>query len=71
MKVMFMEKPASVERIERMRNGEKVKCPRCADGFVSAVGEPRKAYVFKCDGCGTSMVMKKQIDLKKYNLVTN
>jgi uncharacterized protein (DUF983 family) len=71
MKVMLMEKPTSIERIERMRNGEKVKCPKCADGFISAVGEPSTAHVFKCDGCGTSMVMKKEIDFKEYGLITN
>lgn len=69
MKVMLMEKSKSIERIERMRNGEKVKCPKCADGFVSAVGNPSEAYLFRCSDCGTSMVMKKKIDYKKYSLV--
>lgn len=64
-----MEKPKSIERIERMRKGEKVKCPKCDDGFISAVGEPSEAYFFKCDGCGISMVMRRNIDLSKYGLV--
>lgn len=63
-----MEKPKTVERIERMRNGEKVKCPKCADGFISAVGEPGTAYLFKCSECGTSIKTTKSIDLRKYGI---
>lgn len=43
--------PKSVERIQKMRSGEKIKCTKCADGFVSAVGKPENAYLFKCDRC--------------------
>lgn len=51
--------PKTVERIEKMRKGEKIKCPKCEKGFIAAVGEPENAYIFKCDECGTSMVMTK------------
>lgn len=61
-----MEKPKSIERIERMRKGEKVKCPKCADGFISAVGDPSTAYLFKCSGCNVGMVMSKNINIGKY-----
>ena len=27
----------SLERIKRMRNGEKIKCSRCKEGYISAV----------------------------------
>ena len=63
---MNMEKPKSIERIERMRNGEKVKCPKCGNGFISAVGEPSKAYLFKCSGCDVGIVMTKNIDVSRY-----
>lgn len=63
-----MEKPKTVERIERMRKGEKVKCPKCADGFISAVGKPETAYLFKCSECGASIKTTKNIDLSKYGI---
>ena len=44
-------------RIERMRNGEKIKCPRCENGFWAAVGDPKTTHVFRCDGCGSGMVL--------------
>lgn len=58
-----MEKLKTIERIEMMRNGKKIKCPKCEKGFVYAVGEPSTAYVFKCDSCNTGMVMTKKLDL--------
>ncbi len=33
-------KTKNEERIKKMRDGEKLKCPRCEKGFVSAVGNP-------------------------------
>lgn len=47
----------SINRIEKMRNGEKIKCPKCEDGFFSAVGDPKTTKVFKCDKCKASMVL--------------
>lgn len=63
-----MEKPKTVERIERMRKGEKVKCPKCADGFISAVGEPSTAYLFKCSECSANIKTTKSVDLGKYGI---
>jgi uncharacterized protein (DUF983 family) len=45
------------ERIEKMRNGDKIKCPRCEDGFFSAVGDPTTTNVFKCDHCETGITL--------------
>ena len=45
----------SNERIKKMRNGEKIKCPRCEKGYISAVGEPEKTNVFRCDTCETGI----------------
>lgn len=45
------------ERIKKMRSGEKIKCPKCEDGFISAVGEPKSTKVFRCDHCQTGMVL--------------
>ena len=47
---------AHLERMRRMRNGEKIKCPLCEDGFWSAVGDPKTTKVFRCDGCQKSLV---------------
>lgn len=57
-----MNIPKSIERIEKMRKGNKVKCPKCAKGFISAMGEPSTAYCFRCDKCGTSLILTKQIN---------
>ena len=59
-----MEKPKSIERIEMMRKGKKIKCPKCESGFISAVGEPKSAYYFKCDKCSTSILQTKKIDIE-------
>ena len=50
-----MDKPKSIEKIEKMRNGEKIKCPRCDTGFISAVGNPQTTYLFRCNNCGKSL----------------
>lgn len=47
----------SLERIKRMRNGEKIKCSRCKEGYISAVGDPKTTKVFKCDKCETGIVL--------------
>lgn len=50
-------KNKSEERIERMRNGEKLKCPRCKNGYISAAGNPKTTNVFRCDRCKTGIVL--------------
>jgi DNA-directed RNA polymerase subunit RPC12/RpoP len=45
------------ERIEKMRNGEKVKCPKCESGFFSAVGNPKSTRVVRCDACHTGITL--------------
>ena len=44
-------------KIEKMRNGEKIKCPKCDNGFISAIGDPKTTNVFRCDGCQTGMTL--------------
>ena len=44
-------------RVEKMRNGEKIKCPRCDKGFISAKGNPITTKVFKCDKCQTGIIL--------------
>ena len=46
-----------VEKIEKMRNGEKIKCPKCKDGFFRAVGNPKTTKLFKCDTCESGMTL--------------
>ena len=50
-------KTQSEVRIEQMRNGEKLKCPKCEKGLVSAVGDPKTTKVFRCSDCGRSIVL--------------
>ena len=56
---MYINNPLenSLERIKRMRNGEKIKCSRCKDGYISAVGNPKTTNVFKCDKCEKGIVL--------------
>lgn len=54
-----------IEKIEKMRNGEKIKCS-CGEGFISAVGNPKGTHLFKCDGCGKAITMTKKINIKEY-----
>ena len=58
-------KTESDRRIEKMRNGEKLKCPRCKDGLFSAVGDPKTTKVFRCDHCQTGMVLTVPLNLNK------
>lgn len=62
MGVCNMDKPKSIEKIEKIRNGEKIKCPRCDTGFISAVGNPQTTYLFRCNNCGISIVERKKLD---------
>lgn len=48
----------TTEMISEMRKGNKVKCPKC-DGYISAIGKPKETSLFRCDGCGTSMILTK------------
>jgi len=60
------------ERIERMRNGEKLPCPKCADGWFSALGDPKTTKVFACDKCSTSMILtQRMIDFKSDDKVSS
>ena len=51
-------KTANEIRIEKMRNGEKIKCPRCDQGYISAAGDPQTTNVFRCDCCKTGIVLR-------------
>ena len=46
----------SQKRQKIMRNGGKIKCPKCEGGFIAAVGNPETTNVFRCDTCGLSIV---------------
>ena len=59
-----MEKPKSIERIEMMRKGKKIKCPKCESGLISAVGNPETAYYFKCDKCSIGIVQPKKLNIE-------
>ena len=59
-----MEKPKSIERIEMMRKGKKIKCPKCEIGLISAVGDPETTNYFKCDNCSISIVQTKKLNIE-------
>lgn len=51
----MMEKPKSQIMIEKIRNHERVECPKCRKGLVVARGKPETSLYFhctneKCDG---------------------
>jgi DNA-directed RNA polymerase subunit RPC12/RpoP len=50
-------KTKTEERVEKMRNGGEIKCPRCNDGFISAVGDAKTTNVFKCSHCPTGITL--------------
>lgn len=50
-------KTKTEERIETMRNGGTIKCPRCKDGVFSAVGDPKTTNVFRCSHCTTGITL--------------
>ena len=50
-------KTATEERIERMRNGEKLPCPKCKEGLFSAIGDPKTTNMFGCDKCSAAMTL--------------
>lgn len=43
---------AHQERMKRLKNGEKMSCPFCHIGEISALDE----YIIKCDTCGKAVV---------------
>lgn len=53
---MGEENNKSLERLKKLMNGEKLKCPRCENGYIAAVGDPKTTNVFKCDCCQTAIV---------------
>ena len=46
---------AHQERMKILRNGGKIKCPRCENGYISALGNPKTAVSFHCNQCPTGM----------------
>lgn len=50
-------KTSTEERIEKMRKGEKLPCPKCSNGLFSAIGEPKTTNTFGCNKCSTKMTL--------------
>lgn len=55
-------KTKTEERVEFMRQGGSIKCPKCSDGFFSAIGDPKTTLVFGCNKCKAGMVLTIPID---------
>lgn len=41
-----------MERLKRLRNGEKVACRSCETGIMLPIGNYKTTYCFKCNVCG-------------------
>lgn len=37
---------------EKLRKGEKVKCPQCNAGYLVTPHEPKISHFFECSECG-------------------
>ena len=53
----FVLEGVYMDNIEKMRNGEKIKCPKCKDGYFSAVGDLKTTNVFRCDSCKVAITL--------------
>lgn len=40
-----------VKFINDLRNGKHVKCPKCNEGHIVPVGDPKTTHGFYCDKC--------------------
>ena len=52
------------ERIAKMRQGEKLPCPRCSDGMFSAIGDPKTTNTFGCDKFQVKMTLTVPLSCK-------
>lgn len=47
----MVEKITTIGIIEKLRNGEKVKCTECGKGFYVPFGDYKTSTRFTCDVC--------------------
>lgn len=40
------------ETVQKLRNGEEVRCKSCRDGIMRPIGDRKITHGFKCDRCG-------------------
>ena len=57
-------KTETEERIDRMRRGEKLPCPKCSAGHFFAFGDPKTTNVFGCDKCQIKMTLTSPMQYK-------
>ena len=43
------------DMLDRLRKGEKVKCPNCKNGILEPVGKVLSTKGFKCKECGQKL----------------
>jgi len=49
-------------KIERLRNGEKIKCSKCKDGYYkSASSDVKTSDCFICDKCKSIVQISKNV----------
>lgn len=44
-----------IERMKKLRNGEKVVCKKCKEGTMQPVGDCKTTHCFVCDECGAKL----------------
>ena len=58
----------SIERIKRIRNGEKVTCWKCKRGVMQSPGcRPQESNYFRCDECGNSVTLHVPLPKELFN----
>ena len=44
------------ERLNLLKNGEKVLCKKCKSGIMEPVGDPKKTNSFVCHKCNSQLI---------------
>lgn len=44
------------ERLNRLKNGEKVLCKNCKTGVMEPIGDPKKTNTFICHNCNNQLI---------------
>lgn len=54
-----MNKPKSQIMIEKVRKHERVTCPKCNDGVITAKGKPETSLYFYCSNkkCDAKIIL--------------
>ena len=48
---------STLDKIKKIRNGERTLCKRCSTGHITPMGDPMTTNVFSCDHCGVTLTL--------------